>query len=322
MGQNFSESPGNIVAAFSSVLAPTAGDDAGDGFVIGSTWVHTTTNVVYTCTDTTLGAAIWVPATAIRETGGPTVLTIGAVTDGQFLRRVGNLLIGGSAPSQSPRYGVVSSPGGTTAAFNTVYLINTIGSDAEVILPTLPNFITAGSVIIVKRGTGSADAVIIRTPSDGRVHSLDGVVGKSIYLLEPEETATIILSSGEPSPSIGPVTWETLAIDSYSHNRNTYLTASLGSPMEFGKQYVFDMATATANLTASLPAITANNIGKKISVKRVNSGAANVFNVVVNRNGTDLIDYVNTASRTIDGDDAHLIFESSINGLVNSWIVE
>ena len=35
----------------------------------------------------------------IRETGGPTNLTVGVVADGQFLKRVGSAIVGGASPS-------------------------------------------------------------------------------------------------------------------------------------------------------------------------------------------------------------------------------
>jgi hypothetical protein len=46
--------------------APTAGDDATKGAVVGQGWVNTATGVVYVCTDATASAAVW------AETGGGT----------------------------------------------------------------------------------------------------------------------------------------------------------------------------------------------------------------------------------------------------------
>ena len=326
MGQNFSEAPGVIVSAFSSNVPPNfagASDDASDGFTIGSVWIDTAADIVYTCVDNTPGAAVWVsgggPATAIRETGGPTVLTIGAVNDGQFLRRVGTLLIGGSAPSNPPRYGVVQSPGSTTGTYNTVHIVLALGSDETLSLPESPQLNSPGSVVIVKRNAASDSAVIVRPPIAGLVHVIDGVAGKQIHLVEPEETLSLVIVSYPPG---GPVSWETIALESFSQNKTVYLTASAPSEMQFGLTYVFDMVTSTGSLTATLPAITQYNVGKRIAVKRVNSGVANANSLIISRSGTDRIDYVNVPSRTIDGDDAHLIFQSSINGGINSWIVE
>lgn len=39
--------------------APTAGDDAADGYVVGSFWIDTTNHKIYICEDAATGAAVW-----------------------------------------------------------------------------------------------------------------------------------------------------------------------------------------------------------------------------------------------------------------------
>ena len=43
----------------SATAAPTANDDSGDGFSIGSLWIDVTNDQVYMATDVTPGAAVW-----------------------------------------------------------------------------------------------------------------------------------------------------------------------------------------------------------------------------------------------------------------------
>ena len=44
---------------FTATVNPTADDDANDGYSVGSRWVNTTSGETWTCTDATVGAAVW-----------------------------------------------------------------------------------------------------------------------------------------------------------------------------------------------------------------------------------------------------------------------
>ncbi len=44
---------------FAATAAPAVGDDADDGWVIGSLWIDTSADTVYMCCDATKGAAVW-----------------------------------------------------------------------------------------------------------------------------------------------------------------------------------------------------------------------------------------------------------------------
>ena len=48
-----------VKKCYVGTLAPTSGDDSGDGYSIGSHWVQTVGPVVYVCTDASVGAAYW-----------------------------------------------------------------------------------------------------------------------------------------------------------------------------------------------------------------------------------------------------------------------
>ena len=62
------ELPGTVTVA---AAAPTADDDADDGFVVGSRWIDTSTGAEYVLTDSTVGAAVWVETTGA---GAPTTV--------------------------------------------------------------------------------------------------------------------------------------------------------------------------------------------------------------------------------------------------------
>lgn len=49
----------NTLCNLAATSAPTTGDDSGDGYDVGSIWVNLTTDIIYVCTDSSLGAAVW-----------------------------------------------------------------------------------------------------------------------------------------------------------------------------------------------------------------------------------------------------------------------
>jgi hypothetical protein len=53
----------NLQYNFTATAAPTAGDDSGDGYEVGSMWLDVTNNKAYICLDNTLAAAVWVDIT-------------------------------------------------------------------------------------------------------------------------------------------------------------------------------------------------------------------------------------------------------------------
>lgn len=50
---------GFVVHNLGAAAAPTANDDAGDGYIPGSIWVDTANDSAYICLDSTSGAAVW-----------------------------------------------------------------------------------------------------------------------------------------------------------------------------------------------------------------------------------------------------------------------
>lgn len=82
-------------------VAPTAGDDSGDGYSVGSTWIDTTNDKGYVCVDATVAAAVWKEVTGagsgilesildakgdiIAASGVDTAVRVGVGADGQVL---------------------------------------------------------------------------------------------------------------------------------------------------------------------------------------------------------------------------------------------
>lgn len=54
----------NILCKFDATAEPTANDDSGDGYAVGSSWFDVTNDKAYLCLDATVGAAVW------QEVGG------------------------------------------------------------------------------------------------------------------------------------------------------------------------------------------------------------------------------------------------------------
>ena len=63
---------------FAGTTAPTVNEDSGDGYSIGSRWIDTTNDRVYTCTDATVGAAVWIQGFSVA--GGAATISGGTET--------------------------------------------------------------------------------------------------------------------------------------------------------------------------------------------------------------------------------------------------
>lgn len=63
-----------------TTTAPTANDDTGDGYSVGTLWLDTTNDRLYIAIDVTLTAAVWVEIGGLSGTWTPTVTQSGSVT--------------------------------------------------------------------------------------------------------------------------------------------------------------------------------------------------------------------------------------------------
>jgi hypothetical protein len=71
---------GNLTCSIlvvTSASAPTANDDTGDGYIVGTKWINTTADTIYEAVDVTLTAAVWKP---VVTTGTANEITVTANT--------------------------------------------------------------------------------------------------------------------------------------------------------------------------------------------------------------------------------------------------
>jgi hypothetical protein len=69
---------------FAATVAPTANDDSGDGYSVGSLWIDVTGGKAYICEDATLTAAVWIEivGTALTQNLSNKTFTDGTMIDG------------------------------------------------------------------------------------------------------------------------------------------------------------------------------------------------------------------------------------------------
>jgi len=56
-----------IKSNLAASVAPTANEDSGDGYAVGSVWIDTTADLSYVCVDASVGAAVWLTASGLSE---------------------------------------------------------------------------------------------------------------------------------------------------------------------------------------------------------------------------------------------------------------
>jgi hypothetical protein len=87
-------------------------------------------------------------AGALRETGGPTTLTVGAMADGEILIRSGSSLVTLAAPASGDRQGRVLGYAGTALAWIAMPLVSVLGRGPIVIegrgIVDVPDCVTVG----------------------------------------------------------------------------------------------------------------------------------------------------------------------------------
>ena len=72
---------------YSATVAPTANDDANDGYSPGSMWLNNTTSTLYACTDNTVAAAVW---SDITSAVGNALTSTAVITDNTIIRGDGD----------------------------------------------------------------------------------------------------------------------------------------------------------------------------------------------------------------------------------------
>lgn len=150
--------PGRRRNKLDGTTAPTANDDAGDGYEVGSFWVDTTNDIYYVCVDSTATAAVWKQTSS----GGGSSLDWVIVTDATY-GAVGDDATDDTtaiqaAISATPSGGVCYFPAGTYKITSTLTLsdpIHLMGTSVPKQRGTAIKFYTANDVLIEGPTTGA-----------------------------------------------------------------------------------------------------------------------------------------------------------------------
>ena len=88
----------SLIHNWAAAVAPTANEDSGDGYAVGSFWFDTTADKIYSCVDATVAAAVWkdlTPSAGAGDVVGPAASTDLALA--RFDGVTGKLLQDGAA---------------------------------------------------------------------------------------------------------------------------------------------------------------------------------------------------------------------------------
>ncbi len=172
--------------------APTATDDSGSGYAVGSRWIDTTNDKEYVCLDATTSAAVWTETTGAGGAGdnlgdhtatqdldmaGFDIHDIGFITDSND-----NEALGFTAGASAVNYLNI-----TTAATGVGPILAAAGSDTNVDLRLLPK--AAGNATLE---TTSGDAVV--QSATGTVHI--NAVDTGAYLRATSNTGEFRCTAG------------------------------------------------------------------------------------------------------------------------------
>lgn len=123
---------GDLLNKFDATTGPTTGDDAGDGYAVGSFWVDVTADTAYVLADSTTGVAVWlkISPTSVSHTHSiddlDDVDTSTPPTSGQVLGWNGSEWA--PATNTSPNlWATFTADSGTTSADSTADTLTVIG---------------------------------------------------------------------------------------------------------------------------------------------------------------------------------------------------
>ena len=129
---------------FSAVTAPTINSDGTQGYSRGSTWINTTTGIVYVCTNNTTGAAVWLPTFPV----GTTANTVAAGNDSRITGAIQTgTTVTGDVTGTIPSGTVVSKVNGVSVSGTPVAGYTTIANTPTAATWQLPSGFLMGTGI-------------------------------------------------------------------------------------------------------------------------------------------------------------------------------
>lgn len=181
---------GNLTCSIllvSSASAPTADDDTGDGYIVGTKWINTTADTIYEAVDVTLTAAIWKP---VVTTGTSNEITVTANT----------ISLADAIRNLSGRHGVDS--GSTDSYVASMTTADTSYIDGAFYLLT-PNTVNTGATSVNFNGIGAVS--IKKWVSGSKANPANGDICATQKIILQYDGTDMILQSPLCNPTSGSI---------------------------------------------------------------------------------------------------------------------
>lgn len=137
-----------VLNKLDGTTAPTANEDVGDGYTIGSVWIDTTNDKTYICVDSTSTAAVWrISGNAITGTGDSVLATAPTLNGAVQLAENASIALdpAGSADGKYSGTTIAGTAGAALAFGDIVYLA---AADSRWELADCDSATTSGNVLI------------------------------------------------------------------------------------------------------------------------------------------------------------------------------
>ena len=287
----------NVLTVVKSNMAaavdPTANEDSGDGYAIGSLWMNTTGDKIFQCIDATVGAAVW---KEISATGGGAG-TIGGTTgetDNRLLRSDGT----GGYTIQGSTVGVDDS--GNVTGVGSITQGKTSGQSGDI------GLYEANSTDVDSAGWRGPASVTANTSYRGQFPNARPTIPGSLMVWD----STASTGDGAPAtPFVQPISFEPAGIVKVISKSASYTLGTDSSREPYGY-----LTIVTAAATVTLPAVAVGMSGCVFST------GANAVSIDVNAsdhwvlNGAALSDGDKITSASGAGN-----FACFVAGAANTW---
>jgi len=128
-----------------ATVAPTANEDSGDGYAVGSTWMDVTADKAYVCLDSSDGVAVWTEITASAGSGGD-------ITTDDAWAAAGDLIVGTGVDTA----GILSVSAPAATILNALAVANTETTPTwqslmDATTPPMDSTASAGTAVTLAR---------------------------------------------------------------------------------------------------------------------------------------------------------------------------
>lgn len=136
-----------------SASDPTVNDDSTDGYAVGSLWINTTLDTIFTCVDNTAGAAVWkkqIVVEAWADLASSSTVDLGSVSSD-------NIRVTGTTTITS--FGS-TAPAGTRKFIRFAGVLTLTNNATSLILPSAANIVTAANDTCIAIALGSGNWIV------------------------------------------------------------------------------------------------------------------------------------------------------------------